>query len=103
MFQCVRQTNAIPVDKAARLFEIEVSGTGRRSEQTFAETGPFLISPVDKPHCDRRFAPVLVVDPPEDLDSSQQVEATVQPATVWDRINVTTDQQRLLGFSTQCG
>jgi hypothetical protein len=43
----------------------------------------------------------LLIDAAEDFDSSEDVEATVEPATVRDRIHVAADEQGAFGLASQ--
>jgi hypothetical protein len=95
----VGQPDAVAIDQAPRLVEVEVAGAGRGSEQAPPEPRTLLVGPVDQAHRDRRPAAVLRVDAPQDLHPGEHVEAAVQPAAVRHRVHVAADQERAVGLA----
>jgi hypothetical protein len=91
--QCVRQRDPVAVGQPPQLVLVgHRAGRRRRAEQRAAEARALLVGPVDQAHGQRRLA--LLRDPPQHLDTGDDVEAAVEPAAVRHRVDVAADQER---------
>ena len=96
----VRQRDPIRVLARPQLILVgHRAGRRGRAEERAAEPGAFLVGPVDESHGDRRRS--LGRDSAQHLDAGHDVESAVQPAAVRHRVDVATDEDRLVGGAAQ--
>ena len=91
---------AVGVAARAELVLVFHRSCGRaRAEQAAAEPGSLLVCPVDEANGDRR--PAFLGYAAQDLDPRDDVEGSVEPASVGNGVDVAADEERLLGGSCQ--
>ena len=72
---------------------------GGGAQEAAAEAGAFFVGPIDEADRDRRTAVEFGVDAAEDFEGGEDVQGAVQPAAVWDGIQVAADEQGLFGLT----
>ncbi len=72
-----------------------------RAEQAASETRAFLVGPIDELHGDWRLAVVLRGDATQDFESRENIERSIEPATVRDGIQMPANEQRPFGSPFQ--
>ena len=99
----VFQADAVLVGAAAVGFDARSARECRRSQQAASEARAFFVGPIHKTHRDRRAAVEFFRETPQHLQARQEVQASVQPSAVRDRIEMATDDQRFLRCAWQRG
>src|SRR5439155_2668016 len=98
--QRVRKRDPLTVPPLPKLVLVVHRPRSRgRPEQRTPEPRPLLVRPVHEPDRHRRLA--LLGQPPHDLDPRDDVQRPVEPAAVWDRVDVPADQDGPLGPSAE--
>src|SRR4249920_1803190 len=87
----VRQRDAVPVGQLTQLVLIRHRACGcARAEEAPAETRSLLVSPIYEADRDRRRA--VFRDPAQYVDARQDIQTTIEPASIRDGVDVAPDQ-----------
>src|SRR6516164_668225 len=93
--QCVLEFHAVLVRaKAIRSDRMRTCKCGR-TEQAAAKPRALLVGPINQTHRERRMPGIFRGDAPQNLESGENVQYTVKPSAVRDRIEMTAEQQGL--------
>ena len=88
----VRQRHTVAIGELPQLVLVRHRPRGcARPEERAAEACTLLVRPRDEPNRDRRLA--LLRDPAQHLRAGDDVERTVEPAAVRNRVEVAADEQ----------
>jgi hypothetical protein len=101
LLQRFRQRDAVFIFERTRYIQVEISRARGRTEKALPETRAFFIGPIDQPHRDRRPAAILSVNAPQDFKSRERVQTTIEPSAVRHGIDMATDEECFLRFTTQ--
>ncbi len=88
--QRVSEGDAGSIARARCGLEIDTASGCRRAEQAHAEAS-FLVGPVDQPQRDRQ---IMVLIDTQRFERREDAERAVQPSTVWNRIEVRSENDR---------
>ncbi len=96
--ESVRKRDAVAVGQLPQLVLVRHRPGGcARSEEAAPEARTLLVGPVDEAKRDRRRA--LGGDAPENFDTGDHVQRSVQPTPVRNRVDVSADEYRTFGVA----
>jgi hypothetical protein len=93
------KSDAVAIDELAGFLHLQVARACRRAKEALAEARSFFIGPIDQPHNVRQPITEIRLQPPENLQSGDGIQAAIQPPAVRHGIDMATDEQRPLRYA----